>query len=263
MDKDFHSAFDLAKVVVVDASKIILAYFEKEFTIRYKEGELSSSIVTQADEETEKFIRSAFEKEFPQYGFIGEETPESNKETSWIVDPIDGTLAFSRGLYEFGMAIALKHGSEVVFSVLYLPYFGKLYSAYISEGAFLNDKKIQVSTTDLLNKSVISLHQKGIKLDRFHDYAENVLKNSTVRMSHSSVVESCLVAEGKIEGLIKFEQKIWDLAPEFRLMKEAGAHVTDEHGSSIEFGYSKDSRQTFVSISPNITDFQELYLPRN
>lgn len=264
-DQSFHAEFNLAKKTLVDASKIVLPYLKKAFTITYKEGDASSSIVTQADEETEDFIRKSLEKKFPDHGFIGEETTECKKNTAWIVDPIDGTLAFSRRLPDFGMALALKNGSDVVFSVMYIPYFDKLYTAYTSEGAFLNNKQIKASNTDSIPRSIISLHQKGIRLKKFRDYSENILNSCTVRMSHSSVVESCLVAEGKIDGLIKFEQKIWDLAPEYRLMHEAGATITDEYGDSIIFDFSKDSRQTFVALSDSIVSAgkDSLYLSKS
>jgi len=260
MHKDFHPEFEYAKIAVLDASKIVLSYFQKEFSVSYKEGELSSSIVTQADGETETLIRTTLESKFPDYGFIGEETAELNKEIAWVVDPIDGTLAFSRGLFDFGMALALKRGSDVIFTIMYLPSQSKLYYAYRGEGAFVNDSKINVSKTTLLKSSIISLHQKGANLQQFQDLAKTILQNSTVRMSHSSVVESCYVAEGKIDGLIKFEQKIWDIAPESLLMQEAGARVTDEFGEPLMFNFSKSSRQTFIALSPTITDSKELYL---
>jgi len=261
MQKDFHQEFELAKKIIVEASNIPLKYFNTHFEIEKKRD---NSIVTIADKETESYIRSSFDHSYPQFGFIGEESDVNEKSISWIVDPIDGTAAFARSLPEFGMAIALKVEKEIIFSLIYLPTSQQLFSAYKNEGATLQDKRISSSKVTHLNDSLFSLHGSSIKSEKYKEYFETIIQNYPIRIALSVAVESTHMASGKIECLIKFNQALWDIAPESLLMQEAGIDVTDEFGDQLVFDFNKESRYNFVASTQSLLTEEKtkLYLKR-
>ncbi len=97
---------------------------------------------------------------------MSEETGAEERGSSytWIIDPLDGTQNFVLGLPEFGVAIALAKGKDVIMSVLYFPMFDELYFAEKGKGAFLNEKKISVSSVNTFGKATISLNfESGVK----------------------------------------------------------------------------------------------------
>lgn len=248
--RQFTKEFELAKKVIKDAGEITLSYFDRHPKItKIKNG---YSIVTEADEASESFIRNALSSSFPSYGFIGEETEEENKETSWVVDPIDGTSAFARGIPEYGIAIALKAGSNLVFSLQYLPLKHELYHAIKGQGAYYNDSHIFVSKTDSLQEGLLSFDSTNIRKRHYTTPIKNLLNEYRFRVGHSSVVESIYLAKGKIELLAKFEQAIWDAAPACLLMEEAGAIIRDPSGNAINFTFSKSARQSYIATNASL-----------
>lgn len=247
MTHDFHKEYSFAKAIATNAAKIILKYYQTDLEINYKEG---NSPLTIADIETEKFIRSSFETKFPNYGFLGEETEENVKDICWIVDPIDGTTAFSRGIDDFGTAIALKVGNEIIFSIETIPTKHQLYSAYKNEGAFCNDKKISVSKRDDIEKSLISLGGEGLRHEINHEVSLRLALNNRVRVAPSSMIESVYLASGKTDVVFRFKQKIWDIAPECFLMQEAGAIVTDHFRHKLQLTFTKDAKHDYIATNP-------------
>jgi fructose-1,6-bisphosphatase/inositol monophosphatase family enzyme len=108
------------------------------------------SPVTEVDSLCETIIRDKISKQFPRDGFLGEETGEE-KGTSgrrWIVDPLDGTRPYIKGLPTFSVLIALEDGGELVAGCIHLPAMGELYLAQKGKGAFCNNSRIHVSSTD-------------------------------------------------------------------------------------------------------------------
>ncbi len=121
-----------------EGGKILKKYFKKEYAVNYKEGQLCG-IVTDADIASEKKILSILKKAFPDYNILSEETgaEERGSPYTWIIDPLDGTQNFVLGLPEFGVAIALAKGKEIIMAVLYFPLFDELYFAEKGKGALL------------------------------------------------------------------------------------------------------------------------------
>jgi myo-inositol-1(or 4)-monophosphatase len=246
----FHKELEIAKAVIKEAGKTALSYFEKGIKGSYK---ADNSIVTEADVAIEKYIKSNLEKHFSEYGFIGEESGEITSEVSWIVDPIDGTLAFARGLSEFSTVIALKQDQQVVLSVMYLPYFDELFYAINNNGSYRNDVQIHARDTNTINEAVISLHEASI--NKYRDNNVNVIDIPyRFRATHTASVESCYVACGKIDGLIKFNQAIWDVAPEYLMMKEAGVRITDKYGNPLEMNFNKQYKHDYIALTNSIPE---------
>lgn len=246
-DLQYAKEFNFAQELILQAGELVLSYFDHNPKItKIKSG---YSIVTEADEASEALIRKALTSSFPEYGFIGEETAEDNKETSWIVDPIDGTSAFARGIPEYGIAIALKSRDELIFSLQYLPQTKDLFSAYKDNGAFKNNSAISVSEIASLEEGLLSFDATNIRKSDYTKAVEKLLHIYRFRVGHSSVVESCYLASGKIELLAKFNQAIWDAAPACLLMQEAGAIIKDPEGKPVHFTFAKSARQSYIATT--------------
>ncbi len=253
--KDFHHEFELAQAVVKKAGALLKEFAEKGAEI-VKHGEQSlSDLSTEADGAIEEFIRKALEKEFPDYGFIGEEGEACFGNESWIVDPLDGTMAFSRQIPEYGIALAFKSGNEIIFSVQFLPIFDLLLTAYVGEGAFCNEEKIRVSSVDSFERSLLSIGFQNFWREKFQrGTIELLADNHAFRVGHSSVVESYYFASGKTDLLLRFEQKLWDTAAECLLMSEAGGVVTNEFGEPLQYIFSKDGLHNFMVTNPVLAE---------
>ena len=109
----------------------------------------ASNLVTTADTAVQERLRALLGKILPQAGFLGEESPEYTQgELYWVVDPIDGTTNFVRGMRLSVISVALVNNNEEVLGVVYHPYSEELFSAVKGQGAFLNGKRIRVSERD-------------------------------------------------------------------------------------------------------------------
>lgn len=253
--KDFHLEFECAQEIVKQAGDLLQEYADKGTEI-VKHGTHSlSDLSTEADGAVENFIRSHLEKKFPDHGFIGEEGEASEGEQAWIVDPLDGTMAFSRQIPEYGIALAFKSGEEVIFSVQYIPVFEVLLTAYKGEGAFCNGERIQVGEVTSYDKTVLSIGYQNIWREKFREHTLSLLEgNHAFRIGHSSVVESYYFAAGKTDVLFRFEQKLWDTAAECLLMMEAGGVVTNEYGEPLSYTFSKEGLHNFVVTNPSLAE---------
>ena len=262
MDNTFEKEFQFANKIITEASQITLSYFEKNPKSRLK---ADKSIVTEADEHVETFIRQKASSTFPSYGFIGEETDEDKKDITWIVDPIDGTSSFTRGITNFATVIALLIEEQIVFSLIHLPVANVLFTAQKDKGAEKNGKSIQVSLIENMDNALISIDRRAPQVDYSMDYIDNFIKSYQVRIGDHAGVGSGYVAQGSIDLFIKFYQKIWDTAPESLLIQEAGGIVTDEFGDVLKLTYSKESKTNYIAtnsiLHKNYNDL--LYYPKS
>ncbi|HEV3179915.1 MAG TPA: inositol monophosphatase family protein, partial [Steroidobacteraceae bacterium] len=149
--RELQAAIDAARA----AAEVILPYFQKNPAVRIKPD---ASPVTEADVRAEEVIRARLAREFPGYGFYGEETGRHamGAESIWLVDPIDGTKSFVRESPFFSTQIALMRAGELVLGVSGAPAYGELAWAERGAGAFLNGRRIQVSAVADLRDAFFS-----------------------------------------------------------------------------------------------------------
>jgi myo-inositol-1(or 4)-monophosphatase len=260
--QDFHLEFEHAKHVIHQAGLLLKEYAAKGARVLDKKDQIGlTNLSTEADGALEKFIRGELEKKYSQYGFIGEEGEASEGEQAWIVDPLDGTMAFSRQIPEFGIALAFKSGREVIFSVQYIPTFEVLLTAYKGEGAFANGEKLEVGKVKNLDQSLISVGFQNLWNPLHREHTFSLLDpDHAFRAGHSSVVESYYFASGKTDVLVRFDQKIWDTAAECLLMEEAGGIVTDEFGQKLVFSFTKDALHNFMVTNSLVAEAEKEHL---
>jgi histidinol-phosphatase len=213
------------------AGEIALGYFRGGVQVSLKPDRTP---VTQADREAEQAIVRILERAFPDWGFLGEEFGERGpRAVRWIIDPIDGTKNFVRGIPLWAVLIALEERGEVTTGVVLNPVSGELYTARKGQGAFLDGRPLRVSACDDM-KAATLLHS-GLGLLREAGHWEGFVR----------LVDACdrtrgfgdyagygLLAEGKAELYLEADLKPWDIAPVKILVEEAGGKLTDLSGRS-------------------------------
>ncbi len=185
------------------------------------------TVVTKLDKSIEKRIRAELEKEYPEIGFDGEEFGKSGSaEQYWLIDPIDGTQNFIRGIEQIGTIIGLVENGEVVLSLIYDPIKDLLYCAKKDQGAWCDGYRISVKervSGDFLVEST------ALEMAEGHEILKILRKNriSLIR-THGSATKTSLLISSKIDGVINFMAGggNWDYAPVILLAEEAGAVIT-------------------------------------
>jgi len=225
----------LLERIIRDAGDIALAHFRdlKHLNIDKKSPR---DFVTAADVAVEKFLKEKLTQNYPQFGFWGEESGQSENQTNrWIVDPIDGTHSFSRGQYYWSISVALEIEGGIIFGAVYAPALDDYYCASKGQGAFRNGKEIRVSELDDLNDAMIGTgfaclrsYLENNNLERFCRIAQ---RTTGQRRLGSAAVDICLVADGQLDAFWEQELNLYDVAAGALIAKEAGATVTDFQGN--------------------------------
>lgn len=226
------------------AGKILLAKHRDARDIRYKG---KRDIVTDADYAAERVIQQTIRARFPNDQFISEEgdakehqrlwqrASESKDLALWIVDPLDGTTNYARGLNIFCTSIALYRAGQVQIGVVYDPVANELYSAERGRGAFLNDKPIHVSTVRSLEQAVFGA--EWARAPRARARAAQVFacvlqRTMTGRAFGSAALSLCQVAAGRLDGYMHLSLAPWDVAAAALIVEEAGGQVTTPSGDA-------------------------------
>jgi len=211
------------------AAEVALRYYRADIEVGLK---ADRTPVTRADREAEEAIKAVLGLAFPDWGFLGEESgAEGPQETRWIIDPIDGTKNFIRGVPVWAVLIGLEEAGQVTAGVVLNPATGTTYWARRGDGAFVDGAPIRVSDVDQMARATV-LHS-GLRLLRGTPWWDGLVR----------LVDACdrtrgfgdyygygLVAEGRAEIYVENDLKPWDIAPVKILVEEAGGCLTDFAG---------------------------------
>lgn len=218
------------------AGKIVQSNYGKNFVVNYK-GQGKNNLVTEVDQKTEKFIVSAILKKFPNHSVLGEEGGIIGKVGSpfrWIIDPIDGTTNFAHSYPSFAVSIGLEIKGKLAVGVIFAPILKELFWAQKGGGAFLNGKKIRVSTTKKLETALLSTgfsyKKRGINLPNFEHF---LYATQGIRRCGAATLDLCAVAAGRLDGYWELGLKPWDIAAGALILQEAGGRVTNMDGSPL------------------------------
>jgi fructose-1,6-bisphosphatase/inositol monophosphatase family enzyme len=208
--------------------KIALSYYQTNLEIRTKKDR---SFVTIADVKTEEEIKKHILEVYPDAKFLAEESGGDIKENDfWIIDPIDGTRVFIKGISQWSILIAHYANGEITTGVCYIPTQNMVLAAEKNKGAYLNGKLISVSDIDSLDKAFGSFgsirHYKNI------NPITNLNENKVVLRGFESAYGIALVATGSMDVVIDSYATPWDYAPFIRIIPEAGGKVTDFEGKN-------------------------------
>ncbi|MFA5793150.1 MAG: inositol monophosphatase family protein [Candidatus Gracilibacteria bacterium] len=227
----------IAKKLAYDAGKLALKYQQKGFSV-YTKGDNPLNLVTDADRACEELIIKTIKSNFPDHSILSEESGafEGGGEYKWIIDPIDGTSNFAHGLPLFAISIAVIHKGKPIIGVVEVPGLNETFWAQQGKGAFLNNKKIEVSKTGNIASGLFTT---GFSYDRKSPrYAKNMsLFDAFYTVSHgvrrigTAALDLCFVASGRYEGFWEYDLEPWDVAAGKIILEEAGGTVTNMDGS--------------------------------
>ncbi|MEK6892250.1 MAG: inositol monophosphatase family protein [Nanoarchaeota archaeon] len=212
------------------AGKVLLKYFGKNQDIEKK---LNKSLVSKADLEANKIIINIIKEKFPSHSILSEETgfEDNNSDYKWVIDPIDGTHNFLRGIPIFGVSIALEYQNEVVLGVLHFPILKLTASAEKGKGAFLNGKRLKVSSKADLSYSFILYEFVSATRHKSIEFLKRIAHETLdIRNFGSAIYELLLVASGQCDAYVIFSTNEWDIAAGMLLIQEAGGKITDLRG---------------------------------
>ena len=217
-------------------SKILIRDFgELEKLQVSKKG--PADFVTNSDLRTEKIIIEELKKARPNYSFISEENGiENNKDknNTWIIDPIDGTVNFLHGVPHFAISIALKSNNEIISGLIFDPIKNEMFYAEKDNGAFFNNQRIRVSKKNDLNDCLFGT---GGKMKNEPDVP--------FRKSGCAALDMAYVASGRYDGYFQYDLNLWDIAAGIVLVKEAGGVLND-------ISLSVNKKIKIIASSPNI-----------
>jgi histidinol-phosphatase len=212
------------------AGRVAMRYFDTELAVDIK-GD--SSPVTIADRETEEVLRKDLSEAFPGDGFLGEEFGDTPGTTGyrWIIDPIDGTRSFVRGIPAWATLVGLEHKGELIAGFVDAPGFGHTYHALRGEGAWRNDRRIRVSDQADLSKSLVFYSGVNwfLKAGREQAFLELVRRTERQR-GFGDWHGFLLVAQGSGEAMVEHGVHIWDIAAVVPIVEEAGGRFSNWKG---------------------------------
>lgn len=214
------------------AGRITLKYFQNNVQVEIKPD---NSPVTIADRQAEESIRSEIEKRFPNDGIIGEEFGEKTGTSGfrWLLDPIDGTKSFVRGVPLYGTMIGLEKDGQAVLGVIRYPPVNQTLAALQGAGCAMNGIPCSVSKTSDLSKALITMSSCG---DVIRDWGEEtfiqLVKETGLHRTWGDCYGYMMVATGQADICFDTKMNIWDIAALIPIIQEAGGIITNREGES-------------------------------
>lgn len=221
---DLNSIMDQVKMIAKNASQLM----KERFSVKEKGN--ASNLVTSADLNVQHYLMDKLPPLVADSGFYGEEDDlqASDKEWCWIVDPIDGTANFARGLKQSCISIALRHFEDLVLGFVYNPDSEEMFYAIKGQGAFLNGQPLHVADTDFKHSIVFTaLCQYERKYSQVCDKILNDVFDecSDFRRFGSAALELCYLAAGRADMYFEIRLCPWDFSAATVILREAGGII--------------------------------------
>ncbi len=201
-----------------------------------------SDYVSEVDRAAEQAIITTLKEAYPNHAILAEESgPQGDSEYVWIIDPLDGTTNFLHGFPQYAVSIALQHNGVLTQAVVYDPTRNDLFTATRGSGAYLNDRRLRVSSRKDLADCLIGTGFPYTRFEHIDAYLgimrDLMQKTSGLRRPGSASLDLAYTAAGRYDGFFEFGLKPWDMAAGCLLITEAGGMVGDPVGND---GYLKN-----------------------
>ena len=209
--------------------EVALGHFRRGVEVGLK---ADRSPVTVADHEAEAAIVETLRRAFPDHGVLAEESgARGPAERRFIVDPIDGTRNFVRGIPIWAVMVALEERGAITAGVIWEPVRGNLHTARRGQGAFLNGERIHVSRVATLEEAML-VHAtlNALRRDGLWDGFVRLVDATARQRGFGDYLCYTTIAEGKADVALATNAKVWDLAAAKILLEEAGGRLTDVRG---------------------------------
>ncbi|USD61244.1 inositol monophosphatase [Vibrio sp. SCSIO 43140] len=240
MNNELQKKYDFACELAEKAGAIA-----KDYQDQLRKGNLEIDVkghqdfVSDADRETERYIRNQIESTYPEDGFLGEESGATAESCAgvWVVDPIDGTTNFLRKQSAWCVSIAYVVNGEPVIGVIYDPSLDELFHALKGEGAYLNDRLIEVYQGSEAFVGLVNLgYSPKMSLENYLNTMQRLLNHGIEHRRHGSAALGLAhVAAGRFDGYREDFINAWDIMAGVVILREAKADVT---AKQIEGGYA-------------------------
>ena len=221
--------FEFAVDAAWQAGRQTLAHYQTGVAVDRK---VDRSLVTVADRNAEQLLRSLITARFPDHAIVGEEFGDDARPSSyrWLIDPIDGTNTFVRGVPFYGVLVALEIDGVPAIGVTYFPALDEMIAAAAGLGCFWNGRRARVSTVTSLREACVAYTDtKGVRerlgtgWDRFQD-------DTMLQRGWGDCYGHCLVATGRADVMLDPRMNPWDCAALIPILQEAGGRFTDWTG---------------------------------
>ncbi|KAA2285837.1 inositol monophosphatase family protein [Arenimonas fontis] len=216
------------------AGNVILRHMGKLDSLNIVE-KARQDYASEVDASAEAEIIRELRRAFPDYGILGEESGAQGKgRSTFVIDPLDGTSNYLRGLPHFCVSIAVVENGEPVHGVVFDPLRNELFTASKGAGALLNDRKIRVAERKDLNGALLVTGfapRERKRLAPHLDLIGKLLETAEdIRRTGSAALDLAYVACGRADGYFEAGVKSWDIAAGMLLVREAGGRVCDFQG---------------------------------
>jgi len=232
MNPDWRTRYEVAQDAARQAGQFALSHFDSGLDVEWKPDHTP---VTLADRGAESLLRSVLLGKFPSDGFLGEESGDTPGSSGyrWIIDPIDGTRSFVRGVPIWATLVGLEYQGEAIAGVAYAPALNQTFRALRGDGACRDDRRIHVSRVDRLSEahlfySSISWFIKAGKQDAFL----NLVARTQRQRGFGDFYGFLLVAQGSGELMVEHGVNAWDLCALKPIVEEAGGRMSDWQGQA-------------------------------
>lgn len=218
--------------------EVLLQYFGRLENIEEK---FQAGLVSEADKESERVIFEYLRKQFPEDEFVGEEStldptkiPPPRAKGRWIVDPLDGTTNYIHRFPVFCVSIGYEYEGRSQVAVIDVPMMGEVYSAVRGQGAFVNGRRMRVSSTKTVKDSLLATGFFGDNEAQLQEQLKifpGITREARgVRRAGAAAYDLALVARGVFDGYWEKGLKPWDSAAGILLVEEAGGKVCTYRG---------------------------------
>ncbi len=231
MNPEWKSRYETAVEAARKAGALAHRYFDTAVPVEWKGDQ---SPVTRADREAEALLRQILLGAFPHDAFLGEEHGEHRGTSGfrWIIDPIDGTRNYVRGIPIWATLVALEYRGEQVAGVAFIPAWGTLYRALRGDGTYRDDRRVRVSDVADLGEAMVfysslSWFIKAGRRDEFLDLASRTQR----QRGFGDFYGFLLVAQGAGEIMLEYGVHVWDIAGLKVIVEEAGGRFSDWDGN--------------------------------
>jgi len=224
---------DFAQNLARQAGRLLAEKLTRHNEIYYK-GAID--LVTEADKMSEELILAEISRRYPDHGILSEESAQKNEQAPlrWIIDPLDGTTNYAHGFPFFCVSIALEKEGVVELGVIYDPTRNDLFFAELGGGAYLNGRKLQVSSVNDLSHGLLATgfpYDIRVSQENNLNYFNVMAKKAqAIRRAGAAALDLACLAAGRFDGFWELKLKPWDTAAGCLLVTEAGGIISDMAG---------------------------------
>ncbi|WEN14687.1 inositol monophosphatase family protein [Rhodanobacter sp. AS-Z3] len=216
------------------AGNIILRYMNRIDGLNIVEKQ-QMDFVSEVDKLAEAEIIKELRRAYPDHAILAEESGQTGKgPLTWVIDPLDGTHNYLRGIPHFSVSIALLEKGVPIHAVVFDPLRDELYTASKGDGAYINDRRMRVGKRENLGGAMIATgfpYRQREHLVPQMDITRAILGQAEdIRRSGSAALDLAYVAAGRYDGYFEIGLKPWDLAAGVLLVHEAGGRYCDFAG---------------------------------